>query len=77
METIFDHNPTKAELGRIFPGGMRLFNEIGGYKGFKHQDDIFYHLGLLFSMRGNAQKANEYWNKIEDKRLLSTLIEDF
>ena len=76
METIFDYNPTERELNRF-----NLLNappEMLKYaKESKCVDDHLYKLGMLFSMRGDSKRANEYWSKIEDHRLLSTLIEDF
>jgi hypothetical protein len=77
-ETIFDYNPTQGELNRFglgTPGGMQIYKEVEqstGYCANTHN----YWLGLLFSMRGDNKKANEYWNKITNKSMLSTLIED-
>lgn len=76
METIFDYNPTEEELHRF--GGMRQFEfykrELGAY--YIYEDDANYHLGLLFSMRGNKEKAESYFAKIKDKEMLKTLIQD-
>ena len=33
-------------------------------------------LGLLFSMRGDKEKANHYFGMIENKSLLTTLVQD-
>jgi hypothetical protein len=88
METIFDYNPTPAELKRA---GIQEYGEDDGEDAptieeqiaFKKQlfeespDDANYRLGMLFAGRGDMKKANEYWAKIKNKRILDTLIEDF
>lgn len=74
METIFDYNPTQGELNRLgmgTPGGMQLMKAVE-----PSPDTNYYWLGMLFSMRGDKEKANEYWSKVTDKGMLSTLIED-
>ena len=75
METIFDHNPTDKELMR-FGGRENLlkFTEKGLYE---IEDNRLYHLGLLFSGRKDYEKANSYFDKIEDRSLLKTLVQDF
>ena len=75
METIFDYNPTIAELGRfnVNRRTIKMFKTSI----IKCNDDRLYTLGLLFSMRGDNKKANEYWNQIEEKSILRTLIQDF
>lgn len=77
METIFDYNPTDEELKRF--GGRKQFEWYKklGFEPYSHPDDANYALGLLFSMRGDKKKANEYWAKIKHKEILSTLVEDF
>ena len=76
METIFDYNPTKKELQRF--GGMRQFEHckelLGAY--YIYEDDANYHLGLLFSMRGDKAKAELYFAKIKDKERLKILWQD-
>ena len=74
METIFDYNPTERELKRFNFTNPEI---IKFAKESKCSDSHLYQLGMLFSMRGDSKRADEYWSKIEDHRLLSTLIEDF
>ena len=75
METIFDHNVTDNELKR-FGGRETLikFIERGLYE---IDDNRLYHLGLLFAGRGDYEKAKCYFNKIEHKEMLSSLVQDF
>lgn len=77
METIFDHNPTDEELKRF--GGKESFEWLDkkGLPYFTCEDDANYHLGILFSMRKDFKKAEEYFSKIENKRMLDLLIQDF
>ncbi len=76
METIFDYNPTEEELQRF--GGMKQFefykSVLGAY--YIYEDDANYHLGLLFSMRGDKAKAELYFAKIKDKERLKILWQD-
>ena len=76
METIFDYNPTEEELQRF--GGMRQFEFckklLGAY--YIYEDDANYHLGLLFSMRGDNEKSNEYFRKVKNKERLKILWQD-
>lgn len=77
-ETIFDYNPTDAELGRW--GGRITFDkcfEYEVYVTFTSRNNRLYMLGLLFSMRGDNKKGNEYFSQITNKSMLSTLVEDF
>jgi hypothetical protein len=83
METIFDYNPTKAELKRF---NLTTLESIESVKSLYAKDgdtdecckdSILYQLGFLFVMRGNDKKANKYWEKMKDKRMLSTLVQDF
>jgi hypothetical protein len=75
MESIFDYELTQGELNRF---GLRTPEQVQLTREFekKYPDDRYYRLGLLFAMRGDKKKANEYWSKIEDRKMLSTLIED-
>lgn len=77
METIFDYNPTDLELKRF--GGKEAFKfcQEHGIDPFACVDDNLYQLGLLFSMRGDDKKANEYWSRMKDKSMLGTLVQDF
>ena len=77
-ETIFSHNPTESELKRF--GGLKQFiwEDKENIDIYSFSDDSrLFHLGQLFAMRNNYDKANEYWNKIKDKVVLSTLVQDF
>jgi len=76
METIFDHNLTEKELKRF--GLWQVppeYTEI--VKKHKCNDSRLYRLGLLYAMRKDLIEANEYWAQIKDRRLLSTLVQDF
>ena len=80
METIFDHNPTEGELRRFNITTPEIAEEIKPFFTIDSdvaRDDNYYYLGVLFAMRKDYKKANEYWNKIKDKRILSTLVQDF
>jgi hypothetical protein len=76
IETIFDHNPTEGELKRFNLTSPELIEMMKGTYNSSN-DTRLYALGLLFSMRGNDKKASEYWSKIENKDILSTLVQDF
>lgn len=78
METIFDHNPTDEELIRF--GGRKLLNESVkefGEKFLSNSDDSYYMIGLLYCMRKDYEKAKTYFNRIENRSMLSTLAQDF
>jgi hypothetical protein len=80
VETIFDYNLTESELKRFnltSPELIEMAKEFDSRPDTKSNDSRLYALGLLFSMRGNDKKANEYWSKIENKDILSTLVQDF
>lgn len=75
VETIFDYNPTETELKRFNGIKTLLFGiERGAYN---NPDNRNYDLGLLFSGRGDLDRGAKYFNKIENKAMLSTLMEDF
>lgn len=77
METVFDHNVTEDELKRF--GGREAFEKAKRYGVdlLSDRDTNFYQIGILYAGRGDEEKANEYWSKIKDKKLLSTLVQDF
>lgn len=75
METIFDHNPTDLELKRF--GGREHLKKCKKHGIERSSDTQYYMIGLLYSMRGDKDKANDYWSRIENKEMLKTLIEDF
>lgn len=77
METIFNHNPTDEELRRF--GGRDCLEWIKSLQGdyYLNPDDANYHLGLLFSMRGDKLKANQYWKRMEDKSRLQFFGNDY
>ena len=75
METLFDHNPTDYELTRF--GGREQFDFYKSI-GFEcSQDDNYYMIGLLYAGRGDDKTAAKYFNKIKNRKLLVTLMEDF
>lgn len=74
METIFDYNPSDKEISRF--GGLKSKNLlINFYK--LSDDDRLYHLGLLFSSRGDKERAKKYWEQMKDKTPLKALVTDF
>lgn len=77
METIFDHNVTDKELKRF--GGREAFEKAKRYGVdlLGDKDTNFYQIGILYASRGDRKKANKYWSKIKDKRMLTTLVQDF
>lgn len=77
METIFDHNVTDEELKRF--GGRAAYDYFAskGIDLFADSDTNFYQIGILYAGRGDMKKANEYWSRIKDKSMLSTLVQDF
>ena len=77
METIFDHNVTEEELKRF--GGREAYDYFAskGIDLFSDSDTNYYQIGILYASRGNMKKASEYWSKIEDERILTTLVQDF
>lgn len=74
QETIYDYNPTPKECGR-FGGLSNKGVMLRYYKACN--DGRLYHLGLLFSMRGDKERAESYWEQMEDKEPLKTLVCDF
>jgi hypothetical protein len=80
VETIFDHNPTERELRRF--GIQREYGDLDKQierdKAFyeKLEAPQYYYLGLLFSMRGDKKRAEEYFAKATygQQRLL---VQDF
>jgi hypothetical protein len=83
FDNIFKHNITFRESQRFYGGNSikaawavlkstgRLF-----WCSETCPDDRYYSLGLLYSGRGNEEKANEYWSKIEEKSRLQILWQD-
>ncbi len=76
-ETIFNHDIKLNELKRF--GGLNLFEKCINVKLdlYEDSDDIYYQLGVLMSMRGDIQESKRYFDKIADKSMLTTLINDF
>ena len=58
METIFEHNPTKAELAFL---GITASEE--DYKGDTTQKKAFVHLAYLYFRRKDMEKAESYINR--------------
>lgn len=74
-ETIFDFNPTDFELLRF--GGRDALDWAVARGIYDVDDNRYYHLGLLFSGRGDKERASYYFSKIEDEKILHTLVQDF
>ena len=77
METIFDHNPSDLELKRW--GGRESFEYFAnrGVDQFSCADSNYYMIGMLYAGRGDKETANKYFDKIKDRSMLITLMEDF
>jgi hypothetical protein len=81
VENIFDYNPTERELRRFgvkveyghYEEQLAIFK--GAYINAKKPD--YYLLGILFSMRGEKDRANEYFAKAYPDSRLQLLINDF
>lgn len=76
METIFDHNPTDEELewyGDFFESSKRLGID---YTEKKYADQNYYQIGMLYLMRRNKEKANEYFAKMKNQSFLRILWQD-
>ena len=77
METIFDHNVSKEEMVR-FVGPFNVEDAfVEGPSMYTSEDDANYALGILFSMRGDKEKAKQYFEKITNKEFLQILWQDF
>lgn len=76
IETILDYNPTAEEWKRFGFRGESDFMEFYHIY-IKSNDNINYQLGLLFSMRGDASKAQSYWAKMQEQDFLKILWQDF
>ncbi|MDR1343518.1 MAG: hypothetical protein LBK18_09745 [Prevotellaceae bacterium] len=80
IETIFDYNPSKGELRRFNITSQEEANSVKGlYQKYPDEahDSICYQLGLLFLMRLDRKKAKMYFDRMKDKAMLSTLVQDF
>ena len=77
METIFDHNVTKEELRRF--GGEEYFEKAKKYgvDPYKTADSANYAIALLYSMRGDKEKANQYLKKIKDYSLIQATWKEY
>ncbi len=77
METIYNHNITSSELkvlDKMTPG--RVIDNQSNYES-SYSSDIFYaDLFRLYNMRGNTERAEFYFEKIQDK-MLRFLLKDF
>jgi len=68
VETIFDYNPTEQELRRFrvkredecYEESLALLKESMT----SAKTPEYYCIGLLFAMRGETEKANDYFAKI-------------
>lgn len=77
METIFDHNVTPEELVR-FVGPYSVEEAFSkGPAMYTNENDANYALGILFSMRGDKEKAQIYFDRIKNRELLTQLWQDF
>jgi len=77
METIFDHNVTPEELVR-FVGPYSVEEAFSkGPAMYTNENDANYALGILFSMRGDKEKAQIYFDRIKNKRITNTIMARF
>lgn len=76
-DSIYNHNITEQEMRRF--GGWAAYEAIkkAGYDVYKEPDNLYYTLGIIYSIRGKKKEANKYFSKIEDKSMLQTLVQDF
>jgi tetratricopeptide (TPR) repeat protein len=79
VESIFDYNPTERELVRFgveHDGDGHYEERLAFLKELLSKKTDYYYLGLLFSMRGDKKRAEEYFAKATyGQRQL--LIQDF
>lgn len=61
METIWDHNPTKEELTKIFGRSERIHILDGA-----GENTHLACLAWLFQVRGDERKAQQYAQRISD-----------
>lgn len=64
METIYDHNPTPAELRGT--GNDRITREV--YLRTVDTDSAWTDLALLFRQRGDADNEARAWAHVPDRR---------
>lgn len=76
-ETIFDYNPTDAELKRF--GGRERFAWLmeQNINLFEHDDDRYYCLALLFGGRKDKSRFLHYCSLIKNKSRLGVFMQDF
>ena len=63
METIFDHNVTSEEIGRMFPAP---FNKAW-YLEYHDQDTAYFDISKLYTLRKDEEKNKKYVAKISPK----------
>ena len=76
METVFDHNPTDKELtrfGNFFEASKRLGID---YTDEKYADQNYYQIGILYLMRKDKEKANEYFARMKNQEYVRTFWKD-
>jgi tetratricopeptide (TPR) repeat protein len=85
VESIFDYDPTEQELRRFgldrktqgehYDEGLALLKKVLSEVD-EDDEPEYYYLGLLFSMRGDTKRAEEYFAKApyNQQRLL---VQDF
>jgi len=74
METIFDYSPTDQELIGIRFDAFSLCLKFGIdtekeltpelYKELVSQENAFYDLAVLYEIRNDQVKADQYWKKL-------------
>lgn len=61
FESIFDHGVTPEEFSRILRDSPELAKETDYLDKIGHNESwLFYHIGLLYELRGDYDKANIY-----------------
>lgn len=71
MKTIFDYNPTKEELVKMFG------YEIGKKKYLSKPDNEIFTLCHLFSMRDDKKNLNKYLGYLSDQEQMDFHRLDF
>jgi len=75
-ESIFDFELSEGEKRRFNILKPELY-EMVKESDARCSDDRYYRLGMLYAMRGDYDKSREYYDRIEDREMLRTLVDDY